>query len=444
MRCFLHYESGRDNNALSFDSQDALAEFAARPDAAEWMRDYYRHARAINRVCTRFVEARDTQPGSLLANFRDWRSRVSNSEFTVLRERIYFKAPQQLERDAMLLLRCFEFVARHGLRLSQDAENRISANLPFLRDYFSKPQTIWPALRELLSLPFLDAALDAMHDTGALKAILPEQEQIDCLVIHDFYHRYTVDEHTLTTVRTLLRLSKRADPGAKPYAELLSELESPAVLFYSLLYHDIGKGTPDEGHVDASLRIAEGAMERIGMPDAERGMVRFLIGMHLALSATMHERDMEDPLAIELLAHRLGTVERLKALTLMTYADISSVNPGVMTPWRRSQLWRLYLLTYNELTRELGSDRIAPRPADPPERAAFLEGFPTRYLRTHTPSQIDEHLAMEKAAAAGGFAIDLRKPDSALPAYSRGAGSPRIVRIARRRSLQFWDEHPES
>jgi len=143
-----------------------------------------------------------------------------------------------------------------------------------------------------------------------------------------------------------------------------------------LLYHDVGKGTPDEDHVDVSLRLCEGAMERIGMPGPDREMVRFLIGKHLALSETMNSRDLEDPLAIELVAHRVGTVERLKALTLLTYGDISAVNPGVMTPWRRSQLWRLYLLTYNELTRELDAERIEPRPADSPWKAAFLDGFP--------------------------------------------------------------------
>jgi [protein-PII] uridylyltransferase len=128
----------------------------------------------------------------------------------------------------------------------------------------------------------------------------------------------------------------------------------------------------------------------------------------------MNSRDLEDPLAIELVAHRVGTVEQLKALTLLTYGDISAVNPGVMTPWRRSQLWRLYLLTYHELTRELDAERIEPRPADSTEKAAFLEGFPTRYLRTHDEKDIDAHLAMEQLAAdRGGVAMELKKVEDA-------------------------------
>ena len=80
------------------------------------------------------------------------------------------------------------------------------ANLPALRKYFSEARPLWTVLRELLSLQHVDMALDSMHETGALKAVFPEQEQIDCLVIRDFYHRYTVDEHTLTTIRTILGL----------------------------------------------------------------------------------------------------------------------------------------------------------------------------------------------------------------------------------------------
>ena len=67
-----------------------------------------------------------------------------------------------------------------------------------------------------------------------------------------------------------------------------------------------------------------------------------------------------------LLGSRRQAVERLKALTLMTYADITAVNPTVMTPWRAQGLWRLYLSVYNELTRELETERIEIDPSGSP------------------------------------------------------------------------------
>lgn len=410
LRCYLHYKAARDANVLTFDAQESVSELAGKRDPAEWMREYFRNARDLYRSATRMMEASESQSSSLFSQFRDWRSRLSNSEFTVLRERVYFKAPQQLEREPDLILRCYEFIARHGIRLSLDAERRIAAARATLENHFVESRPIWPALSQIFSLPHVDIALDSMHETGVLKIIFPEQAEIDCLVIRDFYHRYTVDEHSLTAIRIVRRLSGTKDGAAKPYADLLSELENPAQLFFAFLFHDVGKGTPDEGHVDASLRICEAPMERIQMPAKDREMVRFLIERHLVLSSTLNSRDLEDRATIESLAERLGTVERLKALTLLTYGDISAVNPGAMTPWRGAQLWRLYLLAYNELTRALDAERIESLPAGSPERAAFLEGFPTRYLRTHTEKEIDEHLRLEKQAfKSGGIAVDCRK-----------------------------------
>ena len=127
----------------------------------------------------------------------------------------------------------------------------------------------------------------------------------------------------------------------------------------------------------------------------------------------MQSRDLFDPQTIRDVAHQMETVERLKALTLVTYADISAVNPQVMTPWRAEQLWQLYLAVYNELTRELETERIEAIPSGPPARVAFLEGFPTRYLRTHTEQEVDEHMALEEKSRKRGAAVDVRRLESA-------------------------------
>ncbi len=197
------------------------------------------------------------------------------------------------------------------------------------------------------------------------------------------------------------------EPPAASYAGLLTEIEQPGLLVFALLFHDVGKGSPQEGHVDASLRIADRAMARIQMPAAERATIGFLIRCHLEMSATMNARDPFDPATAQYLAHKVETVENLKYLTLVTYADISAVNPTAMTAWRAEQLWQLYLLTYNELTRELESERIEH--VDSPERSAFLEGFPTRYLRTHTERDIERHMELELESRTRGVAVDIEK-----------------------------------
>jgi len=412
MRCYLHSRSGRDNNVLSFEMQDAMADQWRDGDPAKWMREYYRHARAIYRAALYQLEANEAQSSSLFAQFRDWRSRLSNADFSVHRERAHFRAPQRLELEPELALRLFEFVARHGIRLSFEAVQQMEARHPQLREHFADPRPLWPALIPILTLPHAPAALSSMHETGALTAVFPELEGIECLVVRDFYHRYTVDEHTLVAIQSLWSLKDAAEPGLKPFSDLWAELAPAAPLVFALLFHDSGKGKGEE-HVEASLRLAEKAMKRIQMPPQDQEAVRFLIGKHLALSAALQARDLYDPQTVRDVAHQVETVERLKALTLLTYADISAVNPNVMTPWRAQSLWQLYLSVYNELTRELETERIEIDPSASPERREFLQGFPTRYLRTHRDSEIDQHMALEERSRKRGVAVDIQRIETA-------------------------------
>jgi [protein-PII] uridylyltransferase len=413
LRCYLHCQSGRDNNVLSFEAQDVAAEQWHMGDPADWMREYYRHARAIYRASIRQLESNEAQSSTLFAQFRDWRSRVANTDFSVHRERAHFRFPQGMDASPELVLRFFEFVARHGIRPSFEAEQQIEARCRRLRAQFEEPLPLWPLLASIFSLPHAPLALRSMHETGVLTALFPELEHIECLVVRDFYHRYTVDEHTLVAYQNLWALGSADEPPLQSFRNLFREMQNYGALIFALLFHDSGKGVPGEGHIGGSLRLARSAMSRIGMPSQDSELALFLIQKHLDLSAAMQSRDLFDPQTIRDVAHQVATVERLQALTLLTYADISAVNPNVMTPWRAEQLWQLYLMVYNELTRELESERIESDPSGPPERVEFLRGFPVRYLRTHSDAEIDAHMALEEKSRKRGVAVEIRKLDSA-------------------------------
>jgi len=409
LRFALHTQFGRDQNLLTFDAQDALADNGEGRDVASWMREYYRHARAANRAALRSLELWDAQSSALFAQFVGWRSRLSNADFSVHRERVHFRAPHQLDSEPELVLRLFEFVARHGLRLSNEAVNQLESRLNRLREHFDETRSLWPALNLIFSQTHAPLAVRSMHETGVLFALFPGLEQIECLVVRDFFHRYTVDEHTLVAIQNAC-----SAPGS--YGELLRELPQKGVLLFALLFHDSGKAHSEAaagyaGHVEASLQAADAAMRRIRMPAQERETVSFLIRNHMELSAAMRSRDLADPKAIHDVAQVVSTEDRLKALTVLTFADISAVNPSVMTPWRSSQLWRLYLAVYRELTRELAEERITESSFGP--GAELLEGLPVRYLRTHTEEEIADHVALAAKSEAKGVAVDIRSLESA-------------------------------
>lgn len=405
LRSQLHERAGRDTNLLTFDLQEEIAEQLAL-DPAHWMREFYGHAREIHRAAVREIDAGEEKTSNLLVQFREWRSRVSNADFYVSRERIYFRAPHRLEHEPELALRLFQFVGRHGLRPAPETERRLADQLPALRRHYSAPQTkAWPQFKELLASPHCALALRAMHETRMLAALVPGWETVDCLVIRDFYHRYTVDEHTLVAIQNLEQLREAQDPLKRSFAELLSEVDDPALLTLALLFHDLGKSNPDGPHVPESVRLAGIAMEHLGVPEDQQPAVRLLVERHLQLSLIMTTRDLDDPATIRLLAEHAGTIELAKKLAVLTYADIGAVNPTALTPWRSEQLWRVYVAAYNELTRELEEDRLTQAP----DRAEFLEGFPVRYLRTHSAAEIAAHLELERNSRERGVALDIRK-----------------------------------
>ena len=84
---------------------------------------------------------------------------------------------------------------------------------------------------------------------GCSARMFPEWAGIECLVVRDFYHRYTVDEHTLVAIQSLEDLSASEDPLRQRFAGFLEEVESRALLVVALLFHDTGKAARTGMHV---------------------------------------------------------------------------------------------------------------------------------------------------------------------------------------------------
>jgi [protein-PII] uridylyltransferase len=406
IRCFLHYLGGRDDNKLSFERQDEIAQLSGISSPEELMRQYYRAVRGIARLAVRRLDRFEAKRSSLFTQIRDRTSRLSNSDFSIVHGETFLRSPGALTADPQVILRLIDFTARHGLPLSADTDERVERGVPAFESWVAAHQPVWPAFREILRQPHSGKAMRAMHECGILAAVFPELREIEALVIRDFYHRYTVDEHTLVAIQTVLDLrSKKGDL----FGDLANETQDLDLLTTALLFHDVGKGTPDEAHVEVSRRVAETALRRAGMNDRDWDVVSFLIGSHLEMSAAMNGRDLSDPATTRDMAAKVGTVERLKLLTLLTYGDISAVHPSAMTPWRRQLLWSLYSQTYAELTRELTARIWEPPVSADPELRHFIQGLPPRYMRIHNEAEIQEHLRLGRESEQKGVAVSLKR-----------------------------------
>ena len=428
-RCFLHFRHGRDDNTLSWEAQD---EAAARRvgatmgsadqselSAADWMRIYFGHARAVQRTVAQLLEEIPEAWSALYRQVQSWRSRLTTPDFSVVDGLIFLQQPSALQ-DPEVLLRMFHFMAHHGLKLSATTEYRIEQALPALASMPPRGAELWLYLQETLLQPHAADALRAMHSLRLLTLLLPELKLIDSLVVRDFYHRFTVDEHSFLAIESLHRLKQSQSEWDKRYSELLGELEDPELLYLALLLHDTGKGVAGGNHVDASLEIAGRAMDRLDLEPKERADVLFLIASHLELSASLR-RDIFSPETVAAFAEKMGTPERLKMLTLLTYADIKAVNPEALTPWKAENVWQLYMGAENYLNRsadqrvhaDVNDEKLARlrslAPVTSSKFKEFLEGFPQRYLLVHSAEEVMRHMGMADELGTSPVQVELKR-----------------------------------
>ena len=424
-RCFLHFRNGRDDNSLSWEAQDEAAaqKIGANESpeltAADWMRIYFGHARAVQRSMSQLMEEIPEAWSSLYRQIQSWRLQLSTPDFSVVDGLIFLQQASALE-DPEILLRLFHFMALHGLKLSTTTEYRIEQALPALAATPPRGAELWLYLQETLLQPHAAEALRAMHSLHLLTVLLPELRLTDSLVVRDFYHRFTVDEHSFVAIESLHRLPRSQSEWDQRYAELLSELEDPELLYLALLLHDTGKGVPGGNHVEASLEIAARCLDRLDVDPGERATVLFLIGNHLEMSATLR-RDIFNPETVATFADKVGTPERLKMLCLLTYADIKAVNPEALTPWKAENIWQLYIGAANYLNRsadqrvhgDAGDEKLARlrslAPVTGDRLKDFVEGFPQRYLRMHSAEEIMRHMEMAEELGNEPVQLDLKR-----------------------------------
>jgi [protein-PII] uridylyltransferase len=438
IRCFLHYANARNDNTLTYELQAAAAERSlgvadgAPRTAAEWMRLYFRHARTLNRLLLRYLEQKALVPQTfrqrLFSAARGSKIEPTNGKPFGVRDGMYEVLNQPALSDRSQIFSLLTEAARAGVPLSRQGERCIAYIMQHPELHITNTEVAWGVLREILGADYPGFALRPMQRLGLLTEVLPEFSRIDSLVVRDFYHRYTVDEHSLRTIEHLQELADPPDERAEHFQPLWRTVDRRDLLILALLLHDVGKGMPVENHVAGSLEALASAAQRLKLSDDEIAEVHFLIEHHLDMSATVQRRDIFDPATVTAFAALVGNQERLQRLCLLTYADIHAVNPEALTPWKADMLWQLFVATSNHFSRTLDRDRLHAQDetslleqvrtqfssATTEEIERFLEGLPRRYLAVHPASDIATHLAMYRKLKTEPVQIELRSTGRAF------------------------------
>jgi len=423
----LHFMTSRRTDALSLDLQQEVARNLRYADSVKqraseiFMRDYYLHARRLHRLCEShlrravagrqkkiwFTRARSTAAiGGFVMS--DGTLDLVESNRELAGGELAGGIAGQTGLDGQRIMMAFSYAQATGAGFSVKLQDAIQSSLPVVnRAFRSSAEAAQAFLKMLRVKGRVAAALRLMHELDFLGKFLPEFGRVTCLVQHDLYHRYTVDEHTLRAIGALDDLTLSRGKETERYRNLYGEISDPAPLHLGLLMHDIGKGLGGN-HTEKGIRLAERALARLSPEPRMTDQVLFLIRHHLTMSHIAQRRDLSDVKVVNDFAERVGTLDNLNMLTLLTYGDIHGVGPGVWNEWKDALLWELYtkaraiLAPNRQPGRRLEElrDRVARMLAseiDVDETRKHFDLLPEDYARSAPAQTIIEHVRLAHA-----------------------------------------------
>jgi [protein-PII] uridylyltransferase len=422
VRAEAHFVTNRKTDVITLDLQPNLAKSLGYEGsrgllASElFMRDYYRRASEIRAVAARVLCRPEPEaPRRLFATLV---RRRPARDFEVREGRLRAKAPGLLATGQGLLA-AFAAAQAEGVPLSDELALAVRERLPLvdraLRESAEAASVFVDVLRWRGRVGL---ALRAMHETGFLGRFLPEFGRVTFLVQHDFFHRYTVDEHTLRAIEALDEVASGTEAAARPFGRILDEVEDAAPLYLGMLLHDIGKGRGG-GHVERGAGLAPRVCARLGLGERESEDVVFLVASHLDMSQISQQRDLSEPALVAAFAERMGSLHRLNLLHLLTYADHRGVAPGIWNEWKGALLWELYNRTRRHLAghpgEEAPGESVRARAVETLRREfpeADLERhfalLPESYLRRTDAARMEHHFRLVSARGGAPAAFEWR------------------------------------
>jgi [protein-PII] uridylyltransferase len=184
-----------------------------------------------------------------------------------------------------------------------------------------------------------------MNQTSVLGRYLPAFRKIVGQMQHDLFHVYTVDQHILMVLRNVRRFSIVEHTHEFPFcSEIAANFDKPWLLVLAALFHDIAKGRGGD-HSDLGKRDARAFAKSHGLDKNETDLLVWLVAEHLTMSQVAQKQDIGDPDVIKAFAKKVKTENRLKALYLLTVADVRGTSPKVWNAWKGKLLEDLYKLT---------------------------------------------------------------------------------------------------
>ncbi|MBI5092352.1 MAG: [protein-PII] uridylyltransferase [Candidatus Hydrogenedentes bacterium] len=342
----LHFHAGKVDDRLSFENQRHVAAAfgyttAGAQNVSRFMQDYYAAARQLRRFLRIAARLCNYQAS---ANLLD-SPRPQVPAIAIEDGEIYAGLGDEnwFAEQPARVMEVFWECARHMAVLSRPTERMVTANLALVGPTFQSNDLVRRFFTAICNRPFQAGhALRQAANVGLLGRYLPEFAAIQGIIRYEDFHHYPVDEHTLRAIEALARLQDDEGPVIGCLHKAIEHLSDPYILVMAVLFHDFGKAA-GEIHIEQGVLLARQICKRMGMSEDDEDRIAFLVRHHQLMTEISQYRDIDDDDIVRSFATTMKSEQRLRALFILSYADLSAVGPDVWTDWKGALLLKLYL-----------------------------------------------------------------------------------------------------
>jgi [protein-PII] uridylyltransferase len=385
IRNFLHLLTNSKTDRFEFNHQTKFAElkYSGKNSFSLVMKDFFKAASVINRFSKSMVRRySDINSPSI----PDSLSIELDEDFTLKGKVISLTV--QKEIDFPDILRAYYYSGLHSAFFDGSLRSHVVelVEASHQSSFIQAESSVF--FREILKLPKnVGSTLNDMNETGVLGMFLPEFNDLNGFVQHGVYHCYTADEHTIKTIQNLEKL----DSDNSQLGRIYKNLKDKEILFLAMLFHDIAKPINIPGHEILGVEMASSSMERLGYSDEEIDDVTFLVRHHLLMEQVAFRRNLNDPETLNNFVSKFNSTKQLDLLYLVTYADLSAVNPAVWTSWKSDLLSELYSKSKAMLENQISGDELLQMTSlpVPKEISKHSDEISESHVREHIDSMTD-------------------------------------------------------
>jgi len=414
----LHFTSGKHQDQLTFEAQEKISHAlgfqgeGTLKGVEVFMRTYYLHASQVSRLTSLIIHRVTGRSGKFNGKGQITGRKIREGVH-ISRRTLWISKPEIFASQPDNLIGIFVDVQKYKAEVSQETQKMIRDHLYLVDEKFRRSAAAnLPFFKILKWKGRVYETLSEMHRCGVLGAFISEFGRLLCMVLHDLYHIYTVDQHSLRLIKEMERLKSGAFRETMPLlTQLAREVEKIEILYLGLLFHDIGKGYGG-GHSEIGSRMVRNIARRMRLNVDDTAQLEFLIRHHLLMSHTAFRRDLEDEKTFIDFARTMGSISNLKMLYLLTYVDIRAVGPTVWNYWKAMLLEELYLKTlgvleslekgeYQREDRRSKTRRVQARlrrrlsrKYGSEELRRFLESMPDRYFLSTPEDEMPSHFEL--------------------------------------------------